>query len=246
MKKNYLIISLLFSFILFGCDFFTTSLGTSARRDLSKNFSKINTNELADLITEPSMINDQEASRQLLESLGQRNDLDSLSSQQQSSVLDLLVSTSITSDTAAQVLDTLQEVSESEDGDEIDGKKIVKEILNSISDSDVAAATTILSNQDNLKNLDANSICLGAICVVAQVAKTEDVLSDEKIESIISNVETAFKSENPNVSTLVDAIIPDGSEKSRESLTAALEAINYLKDCDEEFLLGFDIFGSSN
>lgn len=110
----------------------------------------------------------------------------------------------------------------------------------------MAAATTILSNQDNLKNLDANSICLGAICVVAQVAKTEDVLSDEKIESIISNVETAFKSENPNVSTLVDAIIPDGSEESRESLTAALEAINYLKDCDEEFLLGFDIFGSSN
>ena len=104
-------------------------MGTSARRDLSKNFSKINTNELADLITEPSMINDQEASRQLLESLGQRNDLDSLSSQQQSSVLDLLVSTSITSDTAAQVLDTLQEVSESEDGDEIDGKKMMADVV---------------------------------------------------------------------------------------------------------------------
>lgn len=245
MKKNcsiHGVIFFLISVLFFSCDFFTTNLAVNARRNLKDNFSKINTSDLANLITDPSMISDEDASRQLLEELGNRNDLSSLSSEQQSTVLDLLVSTSITSNTAADVLEAIKEASESENPD---GEAIINEILNSISSSDVSAVTQILEDTDNLDNLNTKSICLSAICIVAQVAKTENVI--DQIDEIKNNISSVYQNENPNIDNIVDTIIPSGSDESKAALNAALNAVNHLKNNDEEILLGFsvsDLFGA--
>ena len=97
MKKLLFLFSTFIIFILAGCDFFTTSWGTGARRNLEDTYSRLSSSELADLISDPNLINDTEAGKQLLAALGKKDDLSSLSVEQKNAVLNLSVNSSITS-----------------------------------------------------------------------------------------------------------------------------------------------------
>lgn len=178
MKKTYLIISALLvmctlascAFFDSTCDFFTNSWGTNLKRDLSDNFSKMKSDQLAALINTPSVMNDKEASKKLLDELGKRDDITSLSAEDKNTVLNLMVNSSISAESLSSIIN---EVSNAGSGS--DPKQLIDNILSNVDSCDVGAAVEILNDVDNLENLSGSSASLAMVCVVAQVAKSSEL-----------------------------------------------------------------------
>lgn len=245
MKKLLFLFSSFIILILAGCDFFTTSWGTGARRNLEDNYSKLSSSELADLISDPNLINDTEAGKQLLAALGKKDDLSSLSVEQKNAVLNLSVNTSITSGTVSGILSAVKDTEDS--GNKME--KLVTDILEKVDTTDISAVTQILSDKDSLSQLDDKALCLSSICLIAQVAKKENLL--DKTDTIKEEISTLFSNETPTEDSINTAVgnIADStcSEESKAALKAALNVVCELKDSEESLIEGFkisDMFGS--
>ena len=245
MRKLLFLFSSFIILILAGCDFFTTSWGTGARRNLEDNYSKLSSSELADLISDPNLINDTEAGKQLLAALGKKDDLSSLSAEQKNAVLNLSVNTSITSGTVSGILSAVKDTEDS--GNKME--KLVTDILEKVDTTDISAVTQILSDKDSLSQLDDKALCLSSICLIAQVAKKENLL--DKTDTIKEEISTLFSSETTTEDSINTAVgnIADStcSEESKAALKAALNVVCELKDSEESLIEGFkisDMFGS--
>lgn len=243
MKRILFLFSSFIVFTLAGCSFFTTSWGEGARRDLGNRYAKLSSSELADLISDPMLINDTESSNQLLTALGERDDLSSLSAEQKNGILNLSVNTSITADTVSEILSIVQDAVKSGD-DNVEG--LVASILEKVNASDTQAVTKLLSDKDKLGELDGKALCLSSVCLVAQVAKKENIV--DKADEIQEEIEK-IADDNTDVDTAVNTILKDldCSQESKDSLKAALNVVDYLKDSDEELVGGVkisDIFSS--
>lgn len=245
MRKLLFLFSSFIILILAGCDFFTTSWGTGARRNLEDNYSKLSSSELADLISDPNLINDTEAGKQLLAALGKKDDLSSLSAEQKNAVLNLSVNTSITSDTVSGILSAVKDTEDS--GNKME--KLVTDILEKVDTTDISAVTQILSDKDSLSQLDDKALCLSSLCLIAQVAKKENLL--DKTDTIKKEISKLFSSETPTEDSINTAVgnIADStcSEESKAALKAALNVVCELKDSEESLIEGFkisDMFGS--
>lgn len=246
MKKQNIIFSVLIMFLITSCSFFTTSLGTGLKRDLSETYSKVNTKNLAQMINDSSIISDREAGKTLLEELGKRNDISSLSPSSQDDVLSLMVNSSISTETLTSTLKTLENAS----GESVDAKKIAKDILSSIDTVDVGATKEILKNTSNFTNLTDTTVALATVCLVAQVAKDADLTDTDKITQEIQKV-----IDNGGTTTRVDDAVnsilagKSSSEENKESLKIALESAKQLKTNDAEVFPGVkfsDLFDSKS
>lgn len=246
MRKLLFLFSSFIILILAGCDFFTTSWGTGARRNLEDTYSRLSSSELADLISDPNLINDTEAGKQLLAALGKKDDLSSLSVEQKNAVLNLSVNSSITSDTVSGILSAIKDTENSENKME----QLVTDILEKVDTTDISAVTQILSDKESLGQLDDKALCLSSICLIAQVAKKENLL--DKTDTIKEEISTLFSSETTtedSIDKAVDNIAgsADCSEESKAALKAALNVVCELKDSEESLIEGFkisDMFGS--
>lgn len=244
MRKLLFLFSSFIILILAGCDFFTTSWGTGARRNLEDTYSRLSSSELADLISDPNLINDTEAGKQLLAALGKKDDLSSLSVEQKNAVLNLSVNTSITSGTVSGILSAVKDTEDS--GNKME--KLVTDILEKVDTTDISAVTQILSDKDSLSQLDDKALCLSSICLIAQVAKKENLL--DKTDTIKEEISKLF-SKTPTEDSINTAVgnIADStcSEESKAALKAALNVVCELKDSEESLIEGFkisDMFGS--
>lgn len=242
MKKLTIIFSILIMFLITSCNFFTTSLGTGLKRDLSKTYSKVDTKNLAQMINTSSIISDKEAGKTLLEELGKRNDISSLPPSSQDDVLNLMVNSSISTETLTNTLKTLENVNE-----ESDAKQIAKDILSSIDTVDVNATKAILENTENFENLTDTTVALATVCLVAQVAKDADIV--DKTDTITEEIQKVIEGET-TIDDAVGAILDgnNGSDENKESLKIALKSAKQLKDNDAEIFSGVkfsDLFGSN-
>ena len=202
------------------------------------------------MISDPNLINDTEAGKQLLAALGKKDDLSSLSVEQKNAVLNLSVNSSITSDTVSGILSAIKDTENSENKME----QLVTDILEKVDTTDISAVTQILSDKDSLSQLDDKALCLSSICLIAQVAKKENLLDKtdtikEKISTLFSSETTTEDSIDKAVDKAVDNIAgsADCSEESKAALKAALNVVCELKDSEESLIEGFkisDMFGS--
>ena len=228
-----------------GCSFFTTSWGTGARRNLSENFAKMSTSELADKIEDSAIINDAESARALLSSLGTRSDLSTLNTTQQAAVLNLTSSASISTEVISSATSLISSA-----GSSANVGELISGILSQVGEADTTAAVTILSDTNNLASLPASTVAMATISVVAQVARTENLVED--IEEIQNQIGTVFQSSNPDIDAAVEAILGDDpSEQSAQALTVAFQTFQYYatEAPDAELFPGISlssIFGSSS
>lgn len=235
MKKTYLIISALLvmctlascAFFDSTCDFFTNSWGTNLKRDLSDNFSKMKSDQLAALINTPSVMNDKEASKKLLDELGKRDDITSLSAEDKNTVLNLMVNSSISAESLSSIIN---EVSNAGSGS--DPKQLIDNILSNVDSCDVGAAVEILNDVDNLENLSGSSASLAMVCVVAQVAKSSELT--ENLKKVMEDVKGGMTTDE----ALVDLEIKD---EDRDALEAAFNAAVKLEELDAEIFPGMTI-----
>lgn len=235
MKKTYLIISALLvmctlascAFFDSTCDFFTNSWGTNLKRDLSDNFSKMKSDQLAALINTPSVMNDKEASKKLLDELGKRDDITSLSAEDKNTVLNLMVNSSISAESLSSIIN---EVSNAGSGS--DPKQLIDNILSNVDSCDVGAAVEILNDVDNLENLSGSSASLAMVCVVAQVAKSSELT--ENLYKVMEDV---------NGGMTTDQALEDLKIKAedRDALEVAFNAAVKLKELDAEIFPGMKI-----
>ena len=235
MKKTYLIISALLvmctlascAFFDSTCDFFTNSWGTNLKRDLSDNFSKMKSDQLAALINTPSVMNDKEASKKLLDELGKRDDITSLSAEDKNTVLNLMVNSSISAESLSSIIN---EVSNA--GSDSDPKQLIDNILSNVDSCDVGAAVEILNDVDNLENLSGSSASLAMVCVVAQVAKSSELT--ENLDKVMEDVKGGMTTDQ----ALDDLEI---KAEDRDALEAAFNAAVKLKELDAEIFPGMTI-----
>ena len=209
------------------CDFFTNSWGTNLKRDLSDNFSKMKSDQLAALINTPSVMNDKEASKKLLDELGKRDDITSLSAEDKNTVLNLMVNSSISAESLSSIIN---EVSNAGSGS--DPKQLIDNILSNVDSCDVGAAVEILNDVDNLENLSGSSASLAMVCVVAQVAKSSELT--ENLKKVMEDVKGGMTTDE----ALVDLEIKD---EDRDALKAAFNAAVKLKELDAEIFPGMTI-----
>lgn len=211
------------------CDFFTNSWGTNLKRDLSDNFSKMKSDQLAALINTPSVMNDKEASKKLLDELGKRDDITSLSAEDKNTVLNLMVNSSISAESLSSIIN---EVSNAGSGS--DPKQLIDNILSNVDSCDVGAAVEILNDVDNLENLSGSSASLAMVCVVAQVAKSSELT--ENLGKVMEDV--VIKGGMTTDQALNDLEI---KAEDRDALEAAFNAAVKLKELDAEIFPGMTI-----
>ena len=241
MKKTYLIISALLvmctlascAFFDSTCDFFTNSWGTNLKRDLSDNFSKMKSDQLAALINTPSVMNDKEASKKLLDELGKRDDITSLSAEDKNTVLNLMVNSSISAESLSSIIN---EVSNAGSGS--DPKQLIDNILSNVDSCDVGAAVEILNDVDNLENLSGSSASLAMVCVVAQVAKSSELTENLDKVKVMGDVDKVINGEITTDQALDDLEI---KAEDRDALEAAFNAAVKLKELDAEIFPGMTI-----
>ena len=242
MKKTYIIISALLVMCTFAscaffdssCDFFTNSWGTNLKRDLSDNFSKMKSDQLAALINTPSVMNDKEASKKLLDELGKRDDITSLSAEDKNTVLNLMVNSSISAESLSSIIN---EVSNAGSGS--DPKQLIDNILSNVDSCDVGAAVEILNDVDNLENLSGSSASLAMVCVVAQVAKSSELT--ENLDKVMEDVDKVINGGMTGMTT--DQALDDLEIKTedRDALEAAFKAAVKLKELNAEIFPGMTI-----
>ena len=128
-------------------------------------------------------------------------------------------------------------------------EQLVTDILEKVDTTDISAVTQILSDKDSLSQLDDKALCLSSICLIAQVAKKENLL--DKTDTIKEEISKLFSSETPTEDSINTAVgnIADStcSEESKAALKAALNVVCELKDSEESLIEGFkisDMFGS--
>lgn len=236
MKKNKiitLVITLALCILFVSCDsFFTTSWGSWAKRDLKDTYSKQSIEDLVDLIDDPSVANDKESSKALLEELGDR-DLSGLSTKDAEKVLNLVTSTTISMDTMTGALETAKS-----NGNNVD----VANLLNSIEKVDTSAAVGLLNDTEVQANGDVTTIVLASVSVAAQAVKS----AGADTTTLKDNVSAVFNG-TKEPATAVTAILGSGaSEAETKELTAALNAIKYLKTNRESEVKNTKIIGGSS
>ena len=236
MKKTYLIISALLvmctltscAILDSTCDFFTNSWGSDLKRDLSDNFSKMKSDQLAGLISTPSIMKDKEASKKLLNELGKRDDITSLPAEDKNTVLNLMVNSSISAESLASIIN---EVSNAGSGS--DPVELIDNILSNVESCDVGAAVAILTDVEKLDDLSDSSASLAMMCVIAQVAKSSEIT--DKLDKVMEDMGKVIKG-----GMTADQAVTDLGIKSEdvEALKAAFGAASKLKDLDAEIFPG--------
>lgn len=239
MKKTHLIITMLAALSFTGCNFFTTSLGTSFKRDLSDTYDKMSTDDLADMITDPQVISDPQAGKQLLETLGERDpeDLKKLSPEAQDDILNLMVNSTISTEAITSAIDTLTNAAEGSDPAEI-----VSAILNNINEVDTKAAVALLDDS-NIDNLEPSTAALAAISLVAQVAKSQHETNPECTgEVVMGHVGKILGGQETPQAAMSAIGITEGSPEA-EALEAALGVVDHFMNSGEsvEIFPGFDL-----
>lgn len=243
MKNKYLIIPIVLSvFAVTSCSFFTSSWGTGLKRDLSQSYEKKNTDQLAQMVTDPGVISDPEAGNQLLTALGTRDNLTDLSSKEQNNVLDLMVGASISADTITTVLDTITSASENSDPVEM-----ISTIIDSMGTTDLAAVTKILDGlSDESKfggdGFDVSSVAMASICVVAQVVKNDAVV--ENMDTVKDAFQGVLNATEENRQAAIDSAIESMNIQADaiDSVMAALNAVAVIsKQEDAELFPGITI-----
>lgn len=237
MKKTNLIISALVILCMCSCSFFTTSWGTGLKRDLSDTYGKMNSSDLAEMIKDPSVINDKDAGKELLKELGKRDDLSKLSQDEQTDVLNLMVNSSISSDSITSIID---KVSNSDDS--TDATQLVEDILNLVDTVDTGAAKSILEDTDNIKNLDPSSAALATVCLVAQVAKEVNGIGSDVLVEKLSTVMSAADNSDAELESTIDTVIAELNLADQvDTMKVALKAAAELVKLDAEIFPGMEL-----
>lgn len=243
MKKTYLIISALLmvcmtscSFIDATCDFFTGSWGTGLKRDFSETYGKMDSEQLAGMITDPAIMNDKEAGLNLLVELGKRDDIASLPAEEKNNVLNLMVNGSISTDTISSALDQL-----TGDGNG-DPAEIANSILSNVGETDIEAAKQILNDTAHIEDLSPSSASLAAISIIAQVIKSEDLVN--KVNDVMTEIQNVMSAGDDSAKEAAfDAAVArlSISDESAESLGIAVKAIGELSRLNAEIMPGLSL-----
>lgn len=258
MKIRHLLLLLTVVFTLSSCEIFTTSIGKGLARDNTEMYASQNASDLIDFAKTSEAINDPAVSAQILEALGKKNNLTDLSNEDKNTVLELLIGSTITMDTISQTLNSIQTL---EGDDEVVG--LLDTLLNSITDADTSAVAQLFTDPDSLENMDPFNAMLASMCIMAQVAKDEQVINGGepdltgKFEAIQDAIkETAGGSTSAQIDAVVDSFLGnDASQSSKDAFAAALTCISYYKDNDnrskvEDKVMGnmsvLDILGAFN
>lgn len=247
MKIRHLLLLLTVVFTLSSCEIFTTSVGKGLARDNSKIYDKQSSSDLVELASSAEAINDPEISAQILEALGRKEDLTSLSGDQKNTVLNLMIGATITSDAMSSVVENFENLSG--DGDI---QEIIEDMLNSIGDADTAAVSTLLSDNESLSQLDPLTGCLASLCLIAQVARDENLTdSFSSLESTIGDATDVGNDTDNIVESIQSTLGTTFSESSANALNAALNCIQYYSNntngTEQGVFGGFsvsDIFGA--
>lgn len=258
MKIRHLLLLLTVVFTLSSCEIFTTSIGKGLARDNTEMYASQNASDLIDFAKTSEAINDPAVSAQILEALGTKNNLTDLSNEDKNTVLELLIGSTITMDTISETLNSIQTL---EGDDEV--VTLLDTLLNSITDADTSAVAQLFTDPDSLENMDPFNAMLASMCIMAQVAKDEQVINGGepdltgKFEAIQDAItETAGGSTSAQIDAVVDSFLGnDASQSSKDAFAAALTCISYYKDNDnrskvEDKVMGnmsvLDILGAFN
>ncbi|MBQ0003147.1 MAG: hypothetical protein KBT21_06385 [Treponema sp.] len=232
MKFYRIIILSLLTILIASCSFFTTSIAKGAARDNADRYDKLSASDLLELSSSSQVINDQKESAKILEALGRKNNLTLLSGEQKNMVLDLMIGSTITSDSLADAMKIIKNLE--------NDKELVTffdDLLTVVSDADTKAVVSLFNDGTSFDQMDPLSSCLTSMCILAQAAKDEgsgktfkdfqSVFVDVYTNSTPSDLDTPEKIEQ----TISKAIASNSniSEKSKDSVTAALNCAIYFK-----------------
>ncbi len=217
------------------CSFFTTSLGTSFKRDLSDTYDKMSTSELADMITDPQLMCDPDAGKQLLASLGEKDDLTSLKPEVQNDILNLMVNSTISTEAITSVIDTLTNA-----GDNSDPADIISGVLDNINAVDTKATVALL-DESNIGNLNPSTAALAAVSLVAQVAKSSDIFN--KLDDVMTELGTVAQTPDSGRDAAISTAVSNLGIKTEdvEALEVAFKAVASLADSNAELFPGITL-----
>lgn len=247
MKIRHLLLLLTVVFTLSSCEIFTTSIGKGLARDNTEMYASQNASDLIDFAKTSEAINDPAVSAQILKALGTKNNLTDLSNEDKNTVLELLIGSTITMDTISETLNSIQTL-------EGDGEVVTlfDTLLNSITDADTSAVAQLFNDPASLEDMDPFNAMLASMCVMAQVAKDEQVINGGepdltgKFEAIQDAIkETAGGSTSAQIDAVVDSFLGnDASQSSKDAFAAALTCISYYKDNDNRSKVEDKVMGN--
>lgn len=226
MKIRHSIILIAAIFTLSSCEIFTTSIGKGLARDNTEIYDKQSSVDLIKLAATPEAINDPVVSAQILESLGKKGDLTELSADEKDVVLNLMIGSTITTDTISETLDLMQTLSDDEGV-----VTLFDTLLNSIEDADINAVVMLLSDEGSLDEMNPFNTMMAAMCVMAQVAKDEEGISTfSNINQAIDQLKTSTPEQVASGSLFTDA-----SDDTKAAVKAALSCFSYYQDHSDRF-----------
>ncbi|MBQ0162886.1 MAG: hypothetical protein KBS84_06990 [Treponema sp.] len=248
MKIRHSIILIAAIFTLSSCEIFTTSIGKGLARDNTEMYASQNASDLIDFAKTSEAINDPAVSAQILKALGTKNNLTDLSNEDKNTVLELLIGSTITMDTISETLNSIQAEELNNDG----VVNLLDTLLNSITDADTSAVVQLFTDPDSLENMDPFNAMLASMCIMAQVAKDEQVINGGepdltgKFEAIQDAIkETAGGSTSAQIDAVVDSFLGnDASQSSKDAFAAALTCISYYKDNDNRSKVEDKVMGN--
>lgn len=226
MKIRYAFILLTVAFTLSSCEIFTTSVGKNLARDNSEIYDKQSSSDLIELATTPEAINDPEVSAQILEALGKKNDLTSLSAEEKDVVLNLMIGSTITTDTISETLESIQNLTE--DAEVVD---LFDTLLDTVDDADINAVVMLLNDPNSLDQMNPFNAMMSAMCIMAQVAKDEEGIST------FSNINQAIDELNNGTSVddiLNGTLFASVSEETKDAVEVALNCFSYYQGHPEK------------
>lgn len=256
MKNNIskFIVGLSLCFVLLfvtSCELFTTSMLTFAQRDPKDSMKKMSTESLVAAGKDPTVVGDQNSAIAALEVLGERTeDLEKLSPQEATDVMNLATAAIFPVSTFGDILASFMPSEDDENSGESEGSgegenqeenksnEIISSILNSIPEVDTTALETILGNEKNVKEADITSTAMATISLMGSALKNDESIADEEAmnETFQKISEKLGSDEIKNKATTEDKVnfvLSETSSQDNEALKTAITAAIILSERED-------------
>jgi len=209
-------------------------MGKSFARDMSDVYSKKDLSTLMELANDPRLMNDKEASKQLLAAIGEKN-VEDLSVGDKNTILKLTISTSINAHTLATTLDNIQDAtSGSATTETVDA--IVNGILDSFEPTDISAFAALMDDPVSVAAMDPVLICISTICAATQIAKENNLVTADDVRNALVDVVDHGNTGN-TVHDAAEAIAGVGNSENIDVLEKIFEGFKDI-NFDAEIISG--------
>lgn len=209
----------------FSCTMFTTSLAKGARRNQKNMLKNLSASDLIAFSKDPYAADPKTVSA-ILELLGtDKGELKSLPLEDKEQVLTLLPEVSLPMKSIKAIAEDAREMM-NEGTTEEQGKKFVEKLMDNVQSIDTAAASTLLSDGDVMKNADPGKLATGAVTLMMQVVKN---VGYETVKNNVSTSGGSIDFKNDMADDIITKMLgASGSASDREAFKAAVSAAKLL------------------